>query len=304
MQSSSRRDFLKNAGAVTLGLIATSGLAGTVLSCSQQTTEVTKTATSTSTYTVTVPQTVTVTSSVTPVSQTTTTSATQNSFDLSTLPWPYEKIDPAAAADRAYAAYSAGGCMYGGFEGIIGELRAKVGYPFDTFPTLMMKYGGGGVAGWGTLCGALNGTAAAINLLAPSTVVNKIISEVYGWYGTTQLPIYTPASSDITEIQTSVADSQLCHQSVTNWCNTSGFKSTSPERAERCARLTASVVQYTVNLLNQQVEGTFEASFTSPASVTGCLSCHGRGGFLENVHISNQTDCTTCHSELPSTHPG
>jgi hypothetical protein len=220
-----------------------------------------------------------------------------------TLPWPYKKIDPGAAAERAYADYYNGGCMYGGFDGIIGELRGLVGAPYDSFPATMMKYGGGGVSGWGTLCGALNGIAAAIYLTADPKLTSPLINEVFGWYGVTALPTYVPANPKVVITKTSVADSQLCHVSVTNWCNASGSKATSPERAERCARLTATVVSYTVNLLNQAADGTFKPTFADPASVTGCLSCHGKGGIAENVAVTNATDCTNCHTDLATKHP-
>jgi hypothetical protein len=104
-------------------------------------------------------------------------------------------------------------------------------------------------------------------------------------------------------METSVADSQLYHISVSKWCTKTGFKTTSPERADRCGRLTASAVQYTVELPNNQADGTFKTTFTVPASVNGCLACHGKGSMLENVHIANQNQCTDCHDSLPSGHP-
>jgi hypothetical protein len=167
----------------------------------------------------------------------------------------------------------------------------------------MMKYGGAGVSGWGTLCGALNGAAAAIALVVDDKTRGPIINEVYGWYGVTALPDYQPKTPKFASIKTSVAESQLCHPSVTRWCEASGLKALSPERAERCAWLTASVVRYTVDLLNKQADARFKASFALPASVTGCLSCHGKAGIVENVHASNQTTCTSCHDTLSTSHP-
>jgi len=194
--------------------------------------------------------------------------------------------------------------MYGAFEGIVGELAKVVGAPFTAFPSAMMKYGGAGVSGWGTLCGCLNGAAAAINLLYEPAKANPIINELFGWYGVTALPDYKPKAPKFANIPTSVANSQLCHVSVTNWCDTSKFKATSPERADRCAWLTASTVKYTVDLLNKQSAGSFAATFKSPAAVTGCLSCHGKGGVSETVHANNATTCTSCHAEvLTGKHP-
>lgn len=219
------------------------------------------------------------------------------------VPWPYKPLDPVAVAERAYAAYSEGGCMYGAFEGLIGELREKIGAPYDSFPAVMMKYGAAGVVGWGTLCGSLNGAAAAIYLLAEEKVAKSIINEVFGWYGTQALPTYQPKQPKFPQIPTSVANSQLCHVSVTTWSKTSGFKTGSPERAERCAWVTASVAKYVAELLNQQSNGTFKPAFAVSSDVSDCLSCHGKGGSVENVHTSNQTSCTVCHTDIGKGHP-
>lgn len=272
-----RRQFLKTAGGVSLGIIALGGVSGLLASCASP-----------------------VVATPTPEAK---SSPSPTTDVLTQVPWPYKQVDAVAAAERAYTAYYNGGCMYGAFEGIIGELRAMVGSPFDKFPATMMKYGGAGVAGWGTLCGACNGAAAAIALVCASDVSGKITSEVFGWYGQEALPNYQPRTPKFDKIPASVANSQLCHPSVTEWCNASGFKATSPERAERCAWLTASTVKYTVEQLNKNLAGGFAVVHAVPQSVTGCLSCHGKGGLKENVHATNATTCTTCHDTLTTNHP-
>ena len=262
---SDRRQFLKKAGGVTLSVIAVSGVSGLLASCTSE--------------------------------------PTKESADLVSVPWPYQKLDAIAAAERGYEAYYNGGCMYGAFEGIIGELRDKIGAPYDQFPSAMMKYGGAGVAGWGTLCGTCNGAAAAIALVHPAETRNQVISQLYGWYGEEALPDYKPANPKMESIPTSVAGSQLCHVSVTKWCEESGYKAASAERADRCAWLTASTVKKAVELLNAGATGEIPVVYTVPESVTGCLSCHSKGSSLENIHISNQTDCESCHSDLENIHP-
>lgn len=219
------------------------------------------------------------------------------------FPWPYKKVDPIAAAERAYQAYYQGGCMYGAFEGIVGELREAVGAPYSSFPTAMMKYGAAGVSGWGTLCGALNGAAAAIFLVHEGKTGNPIINELYAWHGAEALPNYKPRTPKFDKIVGSVADSQLCHISVTRWCEKSGFKSGSKERAERCAWITASVVKYTVELLNKQAVGSFTVAHPVPVAVKECLSCHGKDGSVANVHATAHTSCTNCHTDVLKNHP-
>lgn len=218
------------------------------------------------------------------------------------LPWPYQELDPVAVAERAYKAYSEGGCMYGAFEGVFGELREKVGSPYTAFPAKMMVYGKAGTAGWGTLCGALNGSAAAIYLTQDSKTGDQLINELFTWYGQEGLPDYRPVSPKY-EIKKSTAGSPLCHVSVTRWCEGSGFTALSPERAERCAWLTASVAKYNAELLNASAKGTFARTHALPAEVGACLQCHGKGGVRENVHASQHVSCTQCHFSLGTGHP-
>ena len=219
------------------------------------------------------------------------------------FPWPYKEVDPIAVAERAYRAYYEGGCMYGTFEGIVGELKAAMGAPYTSFPTAMMKYGAAGVAGWGTLCGALNGAAAAISLVHEGKIANPIINELYAWYGADALPNFKPRNPKFEKLIPSVADSQLCHVSVTTWCEKSGFKSGSPERAERCAWLTASVAKYTAELLNKQAVGRFTISHAIPVEVKECISCHRKDGKVADVHAAAQTSCVSCHSDILKNHP-
>ncbi|OGO23749.1 MAG: hypothetical protein A2Z28_07020 [Chloroflexi bacterium RBG_16_51_9] len=215
-------------------------------------------------------------------------------LDTATVPWQYAKLDSVAAAERGYTAYYAGGCMFGSFEGILGELREKVGPPFTAFPTAMMKYGKGGVVSWGTLCGALNGASAAIYLVSDPATGDKLIDELFAWYGAEGLPTYRPSNPKF-EISPSVAQSPLCHVSVTTWCETSGFKALSPERSERCAWLTASVVKHTTELLNTMTDGNIAVMPALSSDVSGCLACHGKGGIKENVHASKASSCAICH---------
>lgn len=206
-------------------------------------------------------------------------------------PWKYVELDPQAVAEAAYTAYYEGGCMYGAFAAIIGALQKKAGFPFTQIPLQMSKYGAGGVSGWGTLCGTLNGSSAAINLVAKD--YSKIINELMGWYTTTAFPIYQPATPKVSIEATSVSGSPLCHVSVSKWCTASGFKEQSAERKERCARLTADIASKAVELLNQYSVDSFTPSFTPAASVAECGACHLKGGAVENSLGS--MDCVQCH---------
>ncbi len=176
--------------------------------------------------------------------------------------------------------------------GIVNSLREVVGAPYTTLPTEMMEFGGGGVGGWGTLCGALNGSLAAITLVTKD--YSKIANELVGWYTTVAIPDYVPAKpakSSLSPFPTSVSNSPLCHASISQWFTASKFNTSSPEFTERCGRLTAQVVKKTVQLLNANAAGKFEAKFVAPASNQTCTVCHA-------TNQLGKQECVVCHAPL------
>ncbi|MCW4048732.1 MAG: C-GCAxxG-C-C family protein [Candidatus Bathyarchaeota archaeon] len=209
-------------------------------------------------------------------------------------PWTYVKLDVDAVKARAYDAYFNGGCCYGVYEGVIGELKETVGFPYTTIPTKISVFGKGGIMGWGATCGVLTGAGMAINVVTTDLAP---VNEIMGWYTEEALPIYTPVVALKVEgdIPTSVSGSPLCHASVTNWSNLTGFAENAPERAERCARLVADTAGKVAEMLNDQHDGTFTAAFAVPDSVIECGACHGADGPVNNVF--GKMDCETCHGD-------
>jgi hypothetical protein len=278
MDSSSRRDFLKQASGITLGIIAAGGVGG-ALACSKPAATVT-------------------------VEKTTLVTTTPLAAVGATFPWPYHKLDTAKALEKGYSNFARGRCMYSVFETIIGMLREEHGEPYKMFPTSMMKYGAVGIADWGTVCGALNGAAAIFSLFHDTAPAEELINEIFYWHSLTALPDYVPSNTKFPNIPASVAGSPLCHQSITKWSKLSGFKTNSQERVERCVRLTASVTRKTVELLNQKADGTFKPSYKKSDDVAACLVCHGPGSPEGDVHTTEETTCTSCHDSLSApAHP-
>jgi hypothetical protein len=214
------------------------------------------------------------------------------------IPWPYKKLDPGRAAELGYAGYYKGACCYGAFEAIVGSLREEVGFPYTVMPSEIMIFGEGGVAGTSSLCGALNGAAAAVFLVTGGLDPKKreeafpIIRELFTWYEQEALPTYRPKNPKF-ETKTSIARSPLCHVSVTRWAKATGFKSFSKERSERCGWLTASVAKYTAELLNAKFAQGFKAAHALSADVQSCRGCHDKGGAIENSR--GLMDCGGCH---------
>ncbi|MBN2665234.1 MAG: C_GCAxxG_C_C family protein [Bacteroidales bacterium] len=167
--------------------------------------------------------------------------------------WKYYTLDPAVTARLSYKYYEGGMCMYSTFRSVISQLADRFGEPYSLFPFHMMKYGHGGVGGYGTICGALNGAAAVIGLFVENkTSQDRLISGLLKWYEETKLPEFKPESPilDFNPPPT-VPGSTMCHASVANWVTETGYQAKSDERKERCRRLTSDVVSRVTVVLNE-----------------------------------------------------
>lgn len=200
------------------------------------------------------------------------------SVEIPPFPWPYKKLDPEAVYWKGVEGYGKGGCGYGSFSALIGQL----GHPFTTIPFDILRFGEGGVAGWGSHCGALLGSSAVISLIHQDGAIRgKLINELTLWY-TEELG----------------SGSQLCHVSVTEWAKKNRVAVDSQERKDRCARLTGEVAKKTALLLNAQADNQFQAAMGPRPAVVGCIGCHGNPG-MQQVRNSVLQDCTPCHSTDP-----
>lgn len=213
-------------------------------------------------------------------------------------PLPYVKLDPDHVGKLGYRYFYRGDCMYGVFGAIVDALAEQVGEPFTSYPTTVTRYGAAGVMGWGTLCGTANGAAMAIYLVSRDPA--PAIDQVFAFYEQEALPNYQPAEARF-EVPGSVAGSTLCHVSISKWCDASGHDAYSPERADRCAQLAASLAKHTVEVLNAQLDGSFTAARRPAAPELSCLGCHGRGSLLENTR--GMMYCGTCHTDKLENHP-
>lgn len=196
-------------------------------------------------------------------------------------PWPYKKLDPGHVADLAYENWYKNFCAYAVASSILIPLQEKVGKPYTNLPVEAFVFGHGGVVGWGTLCGTLFGTGIATSFAAGKDG-EKILNDVMQYYATTELPIYRPKNPKASFKNISKSDSPLCHVSVGRWMKKEGVKFFSPERKERCARLSADVAAETVRLLNLWADGKYTPSHGSQAKTHGmtaqnnCGDCHAK----------------------------
>lgn len=235
------------------------------------------------------------------------TAETGAAFEMPPLPWTYTPLDVEETRKRAHGHYAETHCCAGVFSSIVGGLARSAGHPFDKIPCGMMAYGASGVAGFGSLCGTLNGAGAAISLVCDKKTTDAVLTELMSWYAAAPLPtdmsneyavngVYSWKSPDAVRaaLPQSVAGDNLCHLSVTRWCKAANLGSGSKERAERCARVTGDVAAKTVELLNAVHDGSFRRVHPLPAQADGCLQCHDLG---ERSHTRGKMDCTLCHTD-------
>ena len=228
--------------------------------------------------------------------------STTDKSNKADAPWPYKGLDPEVTAQRAYHDCKKGHCMYGVFASVVSQLAEKYGEPYSSFPTGMMRYGAGGAGGSGSLCGAVNGSAALIGLFAEKEEeLNLLVEEVFLWYEQTELPVYTPEKPilDI-PVKRSVSTSILCHVSLARWSRTSGHKTFTKQQKERCRRVTADTARKTVEILNAHFAGGFSRIHQLDQEVKTCKSCHTKGS--EKSNTRGKMRCGTCHFTLPTEH--
>ncbi|MFV7666457.1 C-GCAxxG-C-C family (seleno)protein [Shewanella algae] len=237
--------------------------------------------------------------------------------DLGTKLLTYVKLDPMEVAKLAYEGYGRGGCMYGVFDALVKALAAK-GHEdackFAAIPTNLAAYGGGGIAGWGTLCGCLNAAAMAVNVLG-GVDRTAVIRSVYRYYEHTAMPrndeaflkaIGAPTRKDnagelltADKIGQSVANSILCHTSVTHWSKASKYGSSHQAKLERCAQLTAEIAYVTTDFLNKSLDNALDAEIVAAGNAE-CSGCHSstkrEPGTYIGADVNSQMECQSCHS--------
>jgi hypothetical protein len=211
--------------------------------------------------------------------------------------WMFSQLDPATTADMAYRRFDTGSCMYAVFDSVISQLAEKFGEPYASFPSHMMKYGHGGIGGFGTVCGALNGGAALIGLLvANKQTQDTLIAGLFRWYERGELPLFNPSSPILNfTCPSSVSGSTLCHASITKWGQAAGYRIKSKQRKERCRRLTADVAAQVAETLNEFFESTYTTHGHDDETARTCMTCHGEEGKLGNT--GGKMSCASCHSE-------
>jgi hypothetical protein len=238
------------------------------------------------------------------------------------------RVDAAAVREAAYHQYYAGGCCHGAYNALLKHLAETAGPPFDLLPLDFGMFGGGGIASYGSICGAVLGGILIVNAVVPNVaaagapdaqknVRNRMMTELMRWYEGFAFPAYTPVNADAAEkgltkdfspgniagLQV-VPGSHLCHASVTGWCAANGnVPANGPDKKARCARLTADVAGKVAEMLNGYLAtGTFAGSAAN--TTTGCVGCHTQAAVGARAPVAAGMECGTCHPTSSHPFPG
>lgn len=229
------------------------------------------------------------------------------------LPWAYptdpaQQPDPEALARRAFETYFASGCAEASWWPFVEALSAVDPATWGTLPKNMFRFGGGGVGGWGTLCGTVNGSCAAIGMtVSNATHRNNLISAIMQYYATTPLPTNAawkshqgvlgladawnpaaPASTPLENVPCSTADSPLCHSSLVQWTMTTGATNGGPLQKDRCGKACFDIVRKTTELLNAFFQTSVSPAEVLDPSVAACRTCH-------LTYTGAKMACGSCH---------
>lgn len=228
------------------------------------------------------------------------------------LPWGYPAagLAPQTVGEAGYNAYKVGGCMYGTGSALVNALATAMGAPWDTFNPDLMKFGGGGIASWGTVCGSVNAGVAVINMaVGPGTTATSLVNEFMGWYCDFAFPTTRFDSLSLYPNQlTTVALSPLCHNSSGKWAYTYGYRIGSPERKDRCAKVAADCAYKVVELLNAWKAGTFVPTKLAPdfqdsTAFERCFGCHvGVTSTYDNAQGKMNCLASGCHPDKVTHH--
>lgn len=246
---------------------------------------------------------------------------------------PWVPLDPKAAGRLAFEIYKGvhspqSACCEATYWAVVQQLATNYPASWGLVPKGLFNYGGGGVSGYGCICGCPNaGSAILAQIGAPTAVKMNLMR----WYEGTSLPTnsarddyssgtWTPGGTSggawgaspalaipADDLPKSQSESILCHVSLTKW-RTVADKFTLgtgiDHQSNRCGALCYDAAYFICELLNDWKAGAvIDGSVSPAASATGCknASCHGSSPtdpLCDAVTANGSMNCKPCHSDL------
>ncbi len=247
------------------------------------------------------------------------------------LPWQYPtdasaQPDPEKMGQMAYEVHD---CGYGCAEAcwwpvvqFLGLDPANSG-TWGTIPLGMFKFGGAGINSWGTICGTLNASCALIAMTGASSALEDVLMQ---YYGDTALPTnaadrafaagWTPEGlfgkpappTPLPNAPTSIAHSQLCHESVSQWMMVANQITPgnaffgSAVQKDRCSKLCYDVASKTTKLLNDYWLNNAKVApaWTLDPKAASCTTCHASKANSPASDEKGKMACDSCHDQTAS----
>jgi hypothetical protein len=230
------------------------------------------------------------------------------------VPWPWPTAAasqpvPEKLARRAFEVYFVSGCAEGTWWPFVEALAVANPETWGTLPKNVFRYGGGGIGGWGTICGTVNAASAIIGMtVANGTHRNNLIDAIMQYYANTALPTnaawkshlgalglpdtWNASPLPLKNVPSSTAHSPLCHSSLVQWTMTTGAENGGPLQKDRCAKACFDIARKTTELLNTyfQMATPSAATVALDPSVEACRACHV-------TYTGAKMACGSCHDQ-------
>jgi hypothetical protein len=237
------------------------------------------------------------------------------------VPWPYplaaaDQPDPEVLARRAFEIYMGGqGCCEASWWPFVEFLSGVTGgdTTWATLPKNIFRFGAGGVAGWGTVCGTLNAAAAVVGMVVANSAHRTTLTNgIFQYYAETALPTnntwkshqkalglatdWVPLTLPLENVPSSTANSPLCHSSLVQWTMTTGAANGGPLQKDRCGKACFDVTHKLTQLLNTYFQAITPSATPSPAAVpldpavAACGACH-------STYTGAKMACGSCHDK-------
>jgi len=110
----------------------------------------------------------------------------------------YINLNPEEVALKAFNYFPDLKCSEASFKAIIEALSEKIGEPYSFIPSSILAYGKAGIYGWCGVCGAFNGTSAAVSVIFEGNdkKIHSTLSQLADFLLSNVQPAFLPEGVD------------------------------------------------------------------------------------------------------------